>query len=122
MIAFISALANFQNEQQVKIMTHVVDFGHLPLLPVHEGFFILFCIFQSGVTLGVKHVKQLLTLTAKVILSVQLEVPVPAGAAGAPAHVRLAVALPTLLDQTHETTSVSGESEVATGITSVGGA
>lgn len=84
-------------------------------------FFILFCIYQSGVTSPFKHIEQLLTLTAKVILSVQLEVSVPAGAAGAPTHVRLAVALPAFLDQTHETMIVSGESEFAARITNMGG-
>lgn len=78
--------------------------------PVREGFFILFCIYQSGVTLRFKHVEQRLTLTAKVFLSLQLEVAVPAGAAGPPSHARLAVALPTLLDTTGETMTVSGES------------
>lgn len=81
------------------------------MFAVHEGFFTLFyfyfIIYQSGVTL---RLKRRLTLTAKVFLSLQLEVAVPAGAAGPPSHARLAVALPTLLDTTGETMSVSGES------------
>lgn len=123
MIASISALVNFQNDQQLKIITHIVDLGHFPqcFLCMKGFFLILFCIYQSGVTLRFKHVEQLLTLTAKVILSLQLEVAVPARAAGAPTHVRLAVALPTFLDKTHETTIVSGESEFATRITNVEG-
>lgn len=92
------------------------------MFPAHEGFFILFCKYQIGATLRFKHVEQRLTLTAKVFLWLQLEVAVPAGAAGPPTHVRLAAALPTFLDKTRETMIVSGESGFAKRITNMGGA
>lgn len=85
-------------------------FGHFQkrFLSMQGFFYLLYT--KTGVTLQFKQIKQqqLLTLTAKILLFLQLEVATLTGVAWLSPCVGLAVTLPTFLDKTHETISESG--------------
>lgn len=57
--------------------------------------------------------QRLLTMTAKILLFLQLEVAILAGVTRQPGHVGLAVTLPTFLDKTYETMTEPGNQNSA---------